>query len=234
MIYALFMSFALIAAWWVGRNVKSKNALPRNQKLFINLVGFGVAVVFAKLPFLVFNDDQLHNTGPLLFSGKTILLGLVGGYVGVEFAKWRMGVTIKTGDQFAVPVAVGVGVGRLGCFFGGCCYGVPTSIPWAVVFATVDMLPRHPTQIYESLFHLTMASVMYGLLIAGRLKGQLIKFYFISYFVFRFFTEFIRTEIRWAGGLTAYQWAIVVLIPIFVVLWISDHRRQRPLVAQND
>lgn len=233
MIYALFMLLALVTAGWVGRQIKTPSALPREQKLFIGLVAFGVAVVFAKLPFLIFNENQLHNAGPLLLSGKTILLGLVGGYVGVELAKWRIGVTTKTGDQFAVPVAVGIGVGRWGCFFGGCCYGVPTSVPWGVVFGTVDMLPRHPTQIYESLFHLTMAGVMYGLLMSGRLRGQLIKLYFISYFGFRFLTELIRTEIPWAWGLTAYQWAIVVLIPIFVALWIRDHRHQRPLVSQN-
>ena len=74
------------------------------------------------------------------------------------------------------------------------------------------------------LFHLTMALVLYVLLINGRLQNQLIKLYFISYFAFRFATEFIRPEIGWTFGLSAYQWAIVILIPIFVLLWIRDHR----------
>lgn len=53
-------------------------------------------------------------------SGKTIMTGLVGGYFGVEAAKWALDITIKTGDNFAAPVAVAiaVAVGRLACFMG--------------------------------------------------------------------------------------------------------------------
>ena len=234
MIYALFMLLAIVSAWAVGRKISVQTALPRHQKFFIALVGLGVALVIAKLPFLIFSDNQLHNAGTWLVSGKTVLLGMVGGYIGVELAKWRIGVTTKTGDYFAVPVAVGIGVGRLGCFFGGCCFGVPCSMPWAVVFSTVDALPRHPTQIYESLFHLAMALVLYVCLTQQRFQGQLIKLYFINYFVFRFLMEFIRPEIHWTLGLTAYQWAILLLIPLFAGLWVFDHRKGSGLSIQND
>ena len=239
MMYCLFMLLAFGSAWWVNRalvagKAVSQTALPRSQILFICLIAFGVAVIFAKLPFVVFADSQLHNAGPIFFSGKTILLGMVGGYAGVELAKWRLGVTTKTGDQFAVPVAVGIGVGRFGCFFSGCCYGIATEVPWGVVFGGVDSLPRHPTQIYEMLFHLTMAVMLYVLLINGRLQNQLIKLYFISYFIYRFLTEFIRPEIRWTFGLSAYQWAILILVPIFVILWVRDHRNVNLLQAQNN
>ncbi len=239
MMYSLFMLLAFVSAWWVNRTlvagkVAPTAALPRQQKLFICLVAFGVAVVFAKLPFVIFADSHLHNAGGLFLSGKTILLGMVGGYVGVELAKWRLGITQKTGDQFSVPVAVGIGVGRLGCFFSGCCYGVETTMPWGVVFQNADMLPRHPTQVYEMLFHLTMAMALYVLLINGRLQNQLIKFYFITYFIFRFVTEFIRPEIRWTFGLSAYQWAIVILVPIFVILWVRDQRYASVSQIHND
>jgi len=234
MMYALFMLLAFVSAWCVSRSLPRHTALPRAHKLFICLIAFGTAVVFAKLPFLIFTDSQLHNSGSLLLSGKTILLGMVGGYAGVELAKWRLGIKTKTGDQFAVPVAVGIGVGRLGCFFSGCCYGVQTSMPWGVVFGSVDSLPRHPTQIYEFLFHIIMAMVLYVLLINGRLKGQLIKLYFIGYFIYRFLTEFIRPEIHWTLGLTAYQWAIVILIPIFLVLWVRDQRNMNFMRPTNN
>ena len=239
MMYSLFMLLAFVSAWWVNKTlvaekVSASVALPRHQKLFICLIAFGVAVVFAKLPFVIFADSQLHNAGALFLSGKTILLGMVGGYVGVELAKWRLGVTTKTGDQFAVPVAVGIGVGRLGCFFSGCCYGVETKMPWGVVFQNADLLPRHPTQVYEMLFHLTMALALYVLLINRRLQNQLIKLYFITYFIFRFVTEFIRPEVRWAFGFSAYQWAIVILIPIFVILWMRDRRNAPFIEIHND
>jgi prolipoprotein diacylglyceryltransferase len=53
---------------------------------------------------------------------------------------------------------------------------------------------RHPTQVYESLFHLSAAIVLSLLRRRGLFQGQLIKIYFLSYFAYRFLTEFIRPE----------------------------------------
>jgi phosphatidylglycerol:prolipoprotein diacylglycerol transferase len=69
-----------------------------------------------------------------------------------------------------------------------------------------------------------MAGLLFWMLKNGVLKGQLIKVYFLAYFGFRFLTEFLRPEIDWAGGLSAYQWAIIVLVPIFISLWYRDTR----------
>jgi phosphatidylglycerol---prolipoprotein diacylglyceryl transferase len=144
---------------------------------------------------------------------------------GVEIAKWTLGGRIKTGDSFAVPVAAAVSIGRLGCFHSGCCYGTPTSLPWGVIFPNIDSLPRHPTQLYESAFHLSMAGVLNSLQQRGLVRGQLIKLYILSYVVYRFLTEMIRSEARLAAGLTGYQWAAIVLFGVFTWLWIRDARR---------
>jgi phosphatidylglycerol:prolipoprotein diacylglycerol transferase len=140
----------------------------------------------------------------------------------VELAKWELGVRTKTGDFFAVPVALAVGIGRLGCFHAGCCYGTPTNVPWGVVFPNVDELPRHPTQLYESAFHLSMAAVLFVLQRRGLFRGQLFKLYILSYLVYRFFTEMIRPGARLAGGLTGYQWVSLVLFGLFAWLWMRD------------
>ena len=129
-------------------------------------------------------------------SGKTILFGLVGWYFAVELVKWRMGIKVKTGDSFAVPVAGSIAVGRLSCFAGGCCYGTPTQLPWGVIFSSVDQVPRHPTQLYELAFHLTAALVLATLPRRGVFRNQLIKLYFIGYCGYRFLSEYIRPEVR--------------------------------------
>jgi len=229
MYYPLFTLLACvagaIASFCTSKYTADRIQLSRVDKTFIVLSGFCGAIIFAKLPFVLLTDDLLHNAGSILLSGKTVLLGLVGGYLGVELGKWIRAVKTKTGDSFGVPVAVAIGVGRLGCFFGGCCYGVETRLPWGVVFPMIDQHPRHPNQLYEATFHLVMATVLFWMLKNGNLKGQLIKFYFLAYFVFRFLTEFLRPEIHWAGGLSAYQWAIVLLVPIFIGLWYRDVNR---------
>lgn len=147
---------------------------------------------------------------------------MVSGYFGVELAKWWIGLTIKTGDSFVVPVAASIAVGRLACFCGGCCYGTPTNLPWGIRFPAIDDLARHPTQLYESLFHLLAAVVCAALIRRQMFRGQLIKFYFIAYFSYRFASEMIRPEARIVGGLTAYQWSTLLFIPLFAGLWWRD------------
>ena len=112
-------------------------------------------MIGAKLPFVLADWQGLLSGRAWFENGKTIVFGMVGGYFGVELAKALLGVRVKTGDSFAVPVAAAVAVGRLGCFAAGCCHGRSRALPWGVDFG--DGLRRHPTQLYESAFHSTAA-----------------------------------------------------------------------------
>ncbi len=152
--YAAIMIAAILAGGLLVRRTQQQLALSGAQKFGIGLGAFIGAIVGAKLPFL-FEDWERFLDGSAWFAdGKTILTGLVGGYLGVEIAKWTMGLSLKTGDTFVLPVAVIIAIGRLGCFFAGCCYGKPTNLPWGTVFASADTQPRHPNQLYEFIFHL--------------------------------------------------------------------------------
>jgi len=229
LIYGTIIVVAVGAAACIARLTQRGLGLTANERLGVGLGAFCGAMIGAKLPF-VLSDWEGFLSGAAWFSnGKTILCGLVGGYFGVEIAKSLLGVRIKTGDSFAVPVAAAVGIGRLGCFHAGCCYGTPTTLPWGVVFPNVDAVPRHPTQVYETAFHLTAAAALYWLWKRGMFRGQLIKLYILSYLVYRFFTELIRPEARLTAGLTGYQWAALVLSVLFVWLWLRDAKAAREL-----
>src|SRR3990172_7169407 len=100
------------------------------EKFGTGLGAFCGGVIGAKLPFLLADwQGFLDGTG-WLDNGKTILSGLVGGYLGVQAAEWTMGIRARMCDSFAVPLAGAVAVGRLACFSAGCCYGTVTSLPW--------------------------------------------------------------------------------------------------------
>jgi phosphatidylglycerol:prolipoprotein diacylglycerol transferase len=157
-----------------------------------------------------------------LADGKTIIAGLAGAYIAVELVKLCLGIRVKTGDSFAVPLALAMAVGRWGCFFNGCCYGTPTDVPWGVEFG--DGLHRHPTQIYESVFHLTMAMVLLVLIRRGIWRSHLLQFYLIAYCIFRVATELLRPEPEWWLGLTFYQVAAISLSAALALQWLIEYR----------
>jgi len=227
--YALVMLAALAVLSLLLRRAQARLPLVWWQKLGLGLGGFCGAMIGAKLPFALADWDGLASGATWLSDGKTIMCGIIGGYFGVETAKWTLDIRIKTGDTFAVPVAVAVAIGRVACFVGGCCFGTPTTLAWGVRFSrSGDLLPRHPTQLYEAAFHLALAGVLLALQRRGLLRGQLVKLYILAYLAYRFLTEFIRPEPRLLWGLTGYQWAALVLAPLFVWLWWRDARQAEP------
>jgi len=209
---------------------KTQKRLPLSSidKLGLGVGAFCGAMIGSKLPFVLSDWDGLVSGAAWFSNGKTIMFGIVGGYFGVEIAKWLMDITVKTGDTFAAPVAFAVAIGRVACFQGGCCYGRPTSLPWGVVFPTAidgPTLPRHPTQLYEAAFHFAAGLLLIWMAQKGWFRGQLIKFYLLSYLAYRFTTEFIRPEAPVWYGLTGYQATAIALMPLFAWLWWRDRER---------
>ncbi len=220
--YLLIMSSAIAAGAVVRKWVGPTLEIPRLARVAIVLGAIIGGAIGAKVPFLVADPAGLVDGSAWLSDGRTITFGLVGGYFGVEVAKLAAGVKTKTGDSFAVPLAVSIAVGRLGCFWAGCCYGAESALPWAVDFG--DGLHRHPTQLYEFAFHLGAAVVLYELGRRNLFERQRIKLYFIGYFLYRFVTEWIRPEPEVALGLTIYQWSSLAFIALFAALFALDRR----------
>jgi len=101
-----------------------------------------------------------------IMGGKTIVGALVFGLISVELIKRYIGLRESTGDLYAIPLALGIAIGRIGCFLTGLpdnTYGTPTSLPWAVDFG--DGIPRHPTQLYEIVFLLALVPILYKIVI---------------------------------------------------------------------
>ncbi len=146
--------------------------------------------------------------------GKTILGGLVGGYLAVWLYKRRIGLRRPTGDLFAVALCAGEAVGRWGCYFGGCCYGRPTSLPWAV---WQHGALRHPTQIYLSLASLDILVVLLRSERTGLPENGLFYLQGLLYCLARFAIEFWRATPTTTGGLTTAQWACLAGAAFFAL-----------------
>ncbi|WP_153557980.1 prolipoprotein diacylglyceryl transferase [Roseimaritima sediminicola] len=225
-LYAAVMLLAVMVGVVLLRLRQRPLGLDAEQRWMLGIGAFTGGMIAAKLPYLVSGGLQSGWVpGMWLADGKTILAGIVGAYFGVEVAKWACSIRIKTGDSFALPAAVAVGIGRIGCYVGGCCFGTVTALPWGQPFAAAgDSLPRHPTQLYEAAFHFGFAIILWQLGRRGWLRLQHMKLYLIGYLVYRFATEFIRPEPHVLAGLTAYQLATVPLLVLFSWLWWRDRQ----------
>lgn len=132
--------------------------------------------------------------------GKTVVGGIAGGILAVEFAKQRLGVKTATGDLFAIPVALGMAIGRIGCFLTGLpddTYGTVTSLPWGVDFG--DGIKRHPTQLYEIAFLLALVPLLAAFWRRQSRPGDVFKVFVISYMTWRFAIDFLKPERLWLG-----------------------------------
>lgn len=137
--------------------------------------------------------------------GKTIVGGLLGGWLGVELVKRVAGIRSRTGDLFVLPLCVGIAVGRIGCFLAGLAddtYGKATTLPWGVNFG--DGVGRHPTQIYEILF-----LVMLGWVLSRpwRLpEGARFRMFLAAYLAWRLAVDFLKPQ-PMVAGMNVIQWA---------------------------
>ncbi len=228
-LYSTVMLIAVGLAWWLMQRRQSATRLSSHERGVVAIAAFIGAMLGAKLPFLFELGWEGLLQGNVWFTdGKTILGGIFGGYLAVELAKYRFGITTQTGDAFAIPVAMAVIIGRIGCFIAGCCYGTPTTLPWGVFFARANDSPallRHPTQLYEMVFHFVALLLLWVAEQHRWLTGNRLKAYLIGYLVYRFITEWIRPEAKVLLALTAYQWACLVLIMVLIGLWVRDSRR---------
>lgn len=182
------------------------------------------AVVGSKVLYW-FEDPALtlaHWREPAyLMGGKTIVGALIGGLLAVETAKHLLGIARRTGDLFAVPLCVGIALGRIGCFLTGLedhTSGVATSLPWGVNFG--DGITRHPTQLYEVLFALALGGFLWRRMRRPFVTGDLFKMFMVTYFVFRLACDFLKPDTRVFLDISSIQWACVAMLIYYCPDWL--------------
>jgi phosphatidylglycerol---prolipoprotein diacylglyceryl transferase len=147
-----------------------------------------------------------------LMGGKTIVGAILGGIIAVEWTKRRAGIRRRTGDLFAIPLAVGIAIGRIGCFFAGKAddtYGIPTLLPWGIDLG--DGIPRHPVPLYEMGAMILLAVLLLRIKPPRFQEGDRFRVFVLAYFAWRFAVDFLKPGVRF-GGLTLLQWACVAAL----------------------
>ncbi|HUI08487.1 MAG TPA: prolipoprotein diacylglyceryl transferase [Verrucomicrobiae bacterium] len=201
--YGVFVALGFLVGLWVAaRRAPSEGIKPeRVTDLGVWLVVSGM--VGGKLFHIIFFWNEFI-AGWRAEGLRSLREGFVfyGGFIvatltAVGYARMKRLPLAKLADVLAPSIALGHAFGRLGCFFNGCCYGKPCSLPWAVTFPPPHVMagiPVHPTELYEVLGNLAIFTGLTAIYRRKWFDGQIWWLYVLSYGVLRFVVEFFRGD----------------------------------------
>ena len=206
-LFALGILFLFPIARHIENSERRKYYVLQVVTLFGAVAGAKLSVLFGDYnwPF-----KPLENWNLILLSGRSITGALIGGFLAAELAKPVVGYRLPPNDRFAAILPFSIGIGRIGCFFTGCCGGVPYQGFCAI--PNKEGVLSHPAQLYEMLFQFAIGLVFIYCVKRRVLFGHLFSVYLIVYGLFRFFTEPLRLTPKTFSGYSGYQVLAVVMI----------------------
>ena len=248
--YGVLVATAVLLGGWIAARGFQERGL--NADAAWSLIAYGLigGIVGAKIYYALLHGDAsaMLSRGGLVWYG-----GLIGGIATAALFVRSKGLPPAiTADALAPGLALGHGVGHIGCFFSGDSYGLPSSLPWAVAFPKgappstagvlrtefgVDLpagLPDnalvavHPTMLYSSLALLAIFALLWKLRRKPFPAGWLFAFYLVLTGVERFLVEFLRAkDDRFLWGLTTAQAIAIAAILGGVALMLAVRSRGR-------
>ncbi|WP_459843415.1 prolipoprotein diacylglyceryl transferase family protein [Fusibacter bizertensis] len=194
--YVMFNSLAALALLVYGWHILSINGLTVKARLMLS-VSMGLAfLIGSRLLYAVLYLDKIIGEPEKLFELKLVNFSLYGGLLlsllvfVLAMRKVKIDAFTVTDDLMPV-LGISLMLSKLGCFYNGCCYGIPTNLPWGVVFEHADsnavtslldaspliklisgvqQVPRHPTQLYEAGFAILAGLISLIFLVSKRRK----------------------------------------------------------------
>jgi phosphatidylglycerol---prolipoprotein diacylglyceryl transferase len=187
--------------------------LDRPRRLWIIAAAAAGAALGARLLALFECPAELWSGDGFPFArlaGKSIVGAIAGGWATVEAAKRLGGIESRTGDLLAIPLAVAIAIGRIGCLLTGAgdrTFGDATTLPLAFDFG--DGVRRLPMPLFESLFLLVLVVLLARWRARAPAQGDLFRGFVAAYFAWRLVVDFAKhADCRWLG-LSMIQWVTV-------------------------
>ncbi len=234
-LYGICLALGIVACFvflYFTMKKKKFNDASTDMIIFIGIFGTAFGIFAAMLFQSVYNYIDNPSAG-FHMSGMTFIGGLIGGvasFLGVynlyiyvvhprtkfKWLKPELNATLTDALPF-IPIAITIAhaFGRLGCFFGGCCYGKPTDAWYGLPCAADYAGNVVPTQLFEMIFLLLLGGVMALLYFKFKFNYNF-AVYAIAYGIWRFLLEFVRDDDRGqflGTALTPSQfWCIFMVI----------------------
>ena len=205
--YGALVAIAFLTALWLTSRFAKERGVNSEKVVNLGVYCALVGMLGAKILMIVMDPEYRQHPAEI-FTRETLQSAGIfyGGFIAaLVFAFFYMRSqklpVLATADLFAPGVAIGHGIGRLGCFAAGCCWGKPTTLPWAVTFTNKEAttgvplgVPLHPTQLYEALAEGIICLVLIRRLKRGHQDGSVIGLYLLLYGMVRFAVEFLRVH----------------------------------------
>ena len=239
--YGFLVALGFIAGVVLANLKARKEGIPFDRVVDLFFYSVLSAILGSRILFILIHLDA-YRENPLdvfkIWEGGLVFFGGLLLAVGVSLAymKWHRLPIWKWADLFSPSIALGLFLGRIGCFFAGCCYGKETSLFWGVTFTDPNSLARlnvrlHPTQLYEGAGSL---AIFFFLNWMGRKKtfdGQVLWLFLLLYSTVRFFIEMLRDDPRGFlfGNLlsTSQGFGIMLaMISIFMLFYLKRMQRR--------
>ncbi|HKE29215.1 MAG TPA: prolipoprotein diacylglyceryl transferase [Bryobacteraceae bacterium] len=241
--YGVLVALAFLAGVWMAAKLARRAGLDPDAVTNLALYCALAAIVGAKLMMFVVDFRYYADHPSEIVSMATLQAGGVfyGGLICALAVSWwymrRVNLPLaRTADVFAPAIALGHGIGRLGCFSAGCCWGVECHRAWAVTFTNPvahDLVgvplnvPVHPTQLYEALAEFCIFGILYWFFGRAHRTGAVISLYLMLYGAARFVVEFFRYHEQgnlWGGPLDTSQWISIALFAIGAAFFLKRPR----------
>ncbi|MCI6997027.1 MAG: prolipoprotein diacylglyceryl transferase [Eubacterium sp.] len=172
-------------------------------------------------------QDSIKNCGIVYLGGLFGFLGML--WMLCKLKRYDFG---EIGNMLAISIPLFHSIGRVGCYFGGCCYGIEYQGVVAMLYRIEEngeYVMRFPTQISESLFEMSMFVIFFVLYRKKKNKkdGRFLMLYLISYLCFRIVIEFYRGDLdRGVFGKISFSQIVCVLVIVYIIIIYYFKRRK--------
>ena len=204
--YSLAYIFGILFGWWYGKKIiiqKFKNLEKKAEiKQFDDLITYLIIsmIVGGRLGYVIFYNFSFYTSNPIeiikIWEGG---MSFHGGLIGIIIGTYLFSLKTKTQMLFFLDVIacvspIGIFLGRIANFINGELIGKVTSVPWAIIFPSIDMAPRHPSQIYEAFLEGVVLFYILRFIISkkGYKIGTCSYMFLILYGFFRSVSEYFR------------------------------------------
>ena len=250
-VYALFLVAGFVLAFVLARRPTRLNGVSQQTLIDTFLIAMVLGVVGARIRYVYERWDvfmanahgDVHQAlvaaADLDAGGAVWYGGLFLATVGVWlYVRYRRIPTLAFADAILPGLVAGLAVGRIGCFFNGCCYGSPTDLPWGVSCAHYPHQLVHPTQLYETLACAMLAAGLLWFWYRRRHDGQVTFIAVVGYGAWRFVNEALRGDhdaFAFGSTITTSQATSLELILAACIFAgvIGWYRRRHPSAAQR-